>query len=189
LCTTLGFVFDFHYSFRLLLLRKEHLRFLTEGLARLDSDYTGLDASRAWIVYWFVTLSFNENWFQFPLGSSIRSMFSANLAPYPLTPSHGIVIWRELVRFSQGCQVNCLAEALPAPAGRFRFWCDISGDIFNLPRAALILGPGQVAHLAPTYASVAALCILGDDTAVSALAYHCAFNSDTPCWAWSLRCH
>lgn len=100
------------------LLRVEHGRFLNDYLRYLPSNYSCLDASRAWLCYWIVhSLSLLD----IPIDRETKSA---------------------LVSFLNKCQ---------NPDGGF-------GG-----------GPGQLSHLATTYASVLTLCILGTEEAYEAI--------------------
>lgn len=90
----------------------DHQYYLVRGLHHLPEYFTGLDASRPWIVYWIL--------------HSIELLGTLKQLPSDLIA--------RCIDFLRRCQ---------HPDGGF-------GG-----------GPGQAAHLAPTYAAVNALCIIG----------------------------
>lgn len=96
-----------------LLQKSQHLSFLTRFLtAPLSAGYTGLDASRPWILYWVL---------------HSLSLFDGELDPDGKT------------------RVLDTLRACQNPDGGF-------GG-----------GPGQISHLAPSYAAVSALAYAGEE--------------------------
>ena len=110
--------------------RQKHIDWLLIGLERLSAGFTTLDASRPWIVYWIVN-SLDLLGFEFPDGLIDRYMH------HVLSP-------------------NVITAKMPNSTRRIietlaRFQC---------PTGGFCGGPGQLPHLATTYASVNVLAIL-----------------------------
>ncbi|KAL2098611.1 hypothetical protein ACEWY4_005091 [Coilia grayii] len=103
-----------HKMTRPMLLREQHIAYLTEGLQHLSDVFETLDASRPWLCFWL--------------------LHSLDLLNHPLSPD----LSSNVCKFISRCQ---------SPTGGF------AG------------GPGQQAHLAPTYAAVNALCVIGTQEA------------------------
>ncbi|XP_041927807.1 protein farnesyltransferase subunit beta-like isoform X2 [Alosa sapidissima] len=103
-----------HRMPRPILLREQHIIYLTDGLQHLSESYETLDASRPWLCFWL--------------------LHSLDLLLQPVAPD----LASDVCKFISKCQ---------SPTGGF------AG------------GPGQQAHLAPTYAAVNALCVIGTQEA------------------------
>ncbi|GAB4823274.1 hypothetical protein N2152v2_010320 [Parachlorella kessleri] len=103
----------------LILTRKQHAKYLSQGLGELPPGFIALDASRTWICYW------------------VTHALALLGAPLPKEAPK-----QQLVAFLASCQ---------HPEGGF-------GG-----------GPYQLAHLAPTYAAVAALVTLGGEEALGVI--------------------
>ena len=145
-----------------------HNSWLT-SLINFSSGYTSLDASRPWLRSFFFLQTECE-----------RKHFADRLVYWIL---HSLEILGALKQFPLErleASVSCFPRIdvgilfFFKPLGVFRFWRSVS-----VPPAGLVevypnfasckmclgntigLGPGQVAHLAPTYAACMALSILG----------------------------
>eukprot|EP00039_Didymoeca_costata_P017232 m.317528 g.317528 ORF g.317528 m.317528 type:complete len:405 (-) comp16509_c1_seq5:1380-2594(-) len=98
------------------LLRQNHIQYLQRGLQGLGRGYSGLDASRPWLIYWII---------------------------------HSL----ELL----GCELDSQQQAS----------CIDTLSRCQHPGGGFGGGPGQDAHLAPTYAAVNALATIGTEAALS----------------------
>jgi protein farnesyltransferase subunit beta len=125
------------------LCRLQHASYAGRGLRGLPGGYSSLDASRPWLCYWILNALDLLN--ALPAPSSTLSATSKPPTKRPASSSSSSTLasmTSRVVDFLKRCQ---------APTGGF-------GG-----------GPGQLPHMAPTYAAVNALVIIGTEEAYSAI--------------------
>lgn len=124
------------------LCRLQHASYAGRGLRGLPGGYSSLDASRPWLCYWILNALDLLN--ALPAPSSTLSATSKPPTKRPASSSSSTLasMTSRVVDFLKRCQ---------APTGGF-------GG-----------GPGQLPHMAPTYAAVNALVIIGTAEAYSAI--------------------
>ena len=121
---------------------ESHVRFLVSGLRQLNSGFVTLDASRAWLLYWILHgLSL--------LGVEYDGK-SGHLTAKAFVASEGLASLLKRAPRKQACLD--FIESCQNPSGGF-------GG-----------GPQQLSHIATTYASVAALFIVGGKDALREVA-------------------
>lgn len=130
-------------AFRVLLLREKHSTYLNRALTRpLASSYVSLDASRPWIVYW--TLHSLDLLDSLPDESTMVNIVKALES-----------CWEEMVVHIDAYEIrnDALLKDQVEASGQDR------GKI-PIPAGGFGGNAGQMAHCAPTYAAVLALCIV-----------------------------
>jgi protein farnesyltransferase subunit beta len=130
------------------LCRLQHAAYAGRGLRGLPGGYASLDASRPWLCYWVLNAldllnALPSTPTSTSTSSSTRSTPAKRTTPSSSSPSASLAsMTSRVVDFLKRCQ---------APSGGF-------GG-----------GPGQLPHMAPTYAAVNALVIVGTEEAYRAI--------------------
>jgi protein farnesyltransferase subunit beta len=122
------------------LCRLQHASYAGRGLRGLPGGYSSLDASRPWLCYWILNALDLLN--ALPAPSTLSTTSKPPTKRAASSSSTLASMTSRVVDFLKRCQ---------APTGGF-------GG-----------GPGQLPHMAPTYAAVNALVIIGTEEAYSAI--------------------
>ena len=133
-------------DYRVQLLRQKHSEYLTRALTRtLAPSYVSLDASRPWIIYW--TLHSLDMLDSLPDESTLVNVVKAldscweeSMVHLEVSEIRNDMVLRDMVAEAEATG-QCRGK-IPIPAGGF------GGNA------------GQIAHCAPSYAAVLALCIV-----------------------------
>jgi len=168
-------------AFRIQLLRGKHSEYLTRALTLpLPPSYVSLDASRPWIIYW--TLHSLDM-----LGSLPDETALVNVVKALDSCWEDSVVYINATEIRNDAVLKDIVEA-EATSGKYQ------GKI-PLPAGGFGGNGGQIAHCAPTYAAVLALCIVysaGVDTSApsSTMALNLLRSKRQRLCAWylSLRC-
>jgi prenyltransferase beta subunit len=141
----------------LVLLRDRHARYLAGGLGQLPAGFVSLAASRPWICYWALHgLALLEAPLPRDISAaqvSVGGMLCAGgvLWPAHRLPRHDRLTANLRLLILTHTQVVAFLSSCQHPQGGY-------GG-----------GPGQMAHLAPTYAAVSALVTLGGNEALASI--------------------
>jgi protein farnesyltransferase subunit beta len=133
-------------------MRLKHARYCRMGLESLPQGMSSLDASRPWLCYWMVhSLEL--------LSAPIDEVIAARLVDFLGT--------RCQVNAPSPCAAGVGQSGVPVGlnsgvvARRWGLWQDEAGGFAG--------GPGQLAHLAPTYAAVNTLVTIGTPEALQCI--------------------
>ncbi|XP_069773492.1 protein farnesyltransferase subunit beta isoform X2 [Narcine bancroftii] len=138
--------------------REKHFQYLKKGLRHLSESYSCLDASRPWLCYWILhSLELLGE----PLDECTASQTSTHSANELHLPQPRLSMKSQHIYVLQPMlDEQKLSETYPTS----NHICEFLARCQN-PNGGFGGGPGQEPHLAPTYAAVNALCIIGTEEA------------------------
>lgn len=132
--------------------REKHIAYLLKGLEELPSGFQALDASRPWLCYWILNAL---DILGHTLSDDLASRCERARVGKPSGASPSLTLKRAHDR-RQGSHVPRRARRTVAFLKRCE---DPSGGYCGGPY------PGQLPHLAPTYAAINSLMIIGTEEA------------------------